>query len=95
VPDLRAGLAFYRDALGHVLVWRAETSAGLRLADSAAEVVIQTERPELEANLSVASGRRCSKAAALLPSYSGYPAHGSAPASAPAWVACGWPPVRL
>jgi len=59
VPDLEAGLAFYRDALGHVLVWRTDTAAGLRLAGSDAELVVQTERPELEPNLSVASADGC------------------------------------
>ena len=31
VPDLDAGLAFYRDKLGHTLIWRAEHALGLRL----------------------------------------------------------------
>jgi predicted enzyme related to lactoylglutathione lyase len=55
VPDLEAGLAFYRDVLGHALIWRTERQAGLRLPDSEAEIVLQTERPELEANLTVDS----------------------------------------
>lgn len=55
VPDLEAGLAFYRDRLGHELIWRTDTSAGLRMPESGAEIVIQTERPELEVNLTVAS----------------------------------------
>jgi lactoylglutathione lyase len=55
VPDLESGLAFYCDALGHSVIWRSATAAGLALSDSAAELVIQTERPELEPNLSVAS----------------------------------------
>ena len=55
VPDVEAGLAFYRDALGHALIWRTSSAAGLRLAECAAELVVQSERPELEANLSVAS----------------------------------------
>jgi lactoylglutathione lyase len=55
LPDLEAGLAFYRDALGHALIWRTDTAAGLRLADTPTELVIQTERPELEPNLSVMS----------------------------------------
>jgi len=55
VPDLEAGLAFYRDRLGHELIWRTSTSAGLRIPESDTEIVIQTERPELEANLTVAS----------------------------------------
>ena len=55
VPDLEAGLAFYRDRLGHELIWRTETAAGLRMPAADAEIVIQTERPQLEANLKVAS----------------------------------------
>jgi lactoylglutathione lyase len=55
VPDLESGLAFYRDQLGHALIWRTATAAGLRLPESDAEIVIQSERPELEANLTVAS----------------------------------------
>ncbi|HUE75956.1 MAG TPA: VOC family protein [Chloroflexota bacterium] len=55
VSDLEAGLAFYRDRLGHELIWRTETSAGLRIPGSDSEIVVQTERPEPEANLTVAS----------------------------------------
>lgn len=55
VPDLEAGLAFYCDKLGHELIWRTETAAGLRMPNTDAEIVIQTERPQLEANLKVAS----------------------------------------
>ena len=55
VPNLDAGLAFYRDKLGHELIWRTETAAGLRMPETDAEIVIQTERPQLEANLRVAS----------------------------------------
>jgi len=55
VPDLEAGLAFYRDKLGHELIWRTGTAAGLRMPETDAEIVIQTERPQLEANLKVAS----------------------------------------
>jgi lactoylglutathione lyase len=55
VPDLEAGLSFYRDRLGHELIWRTDTSAGLRLPESEAEIVIQTERPGPETDLLVAS----------------------------------------
>jgi lactoylglutathione lyase len=55
VPDLEAGLDFYRGAMGHSLIWPTPTAAGLQMADSASEIVVQTERPELEANLSVTS----------------------------------------
>lgn len=53
VPDLEAGLAFYRDRLGHQLIWRTEQQVGLRMPESAAEIVLQTERPELEVDLLV------------------------------------------
>ena len=55
VPDLDAGLVFYRDRLGHQLIWRTERAIGLRLPDSDAELVLQTEREGLELNLLVAS----------------------------------------
>jgi predicted enzyme related to lactoylglutathione lyase len=55
VSDLDAALAFYRDGLGHELIWRTETSAGLRLPESEAELVLQTERPQFEPNFKVAS----------------------------------------
>ncbi len=61
VPDLEAGLAFYRDRLGQELIWRTGTAAGLRMPDSDAELVIQTERPWVEANLKVASADEAAK----------------------------------
>jgi predicted enzyme related to lactoylglutathione lyase len=53
VPDLDAGLAFYRDQLGHQIIWRTERAAGLRLPDTDAEIVLQIERPGIEVNLMV------------------------------------------
>ena len=55
VPDLEAGLSFYRDQLGHELIWRTETAAGLRLPESEAELVIQTEDQRQEVDLLVDS----------------------------------------
>ena len=55
VPDLEAGLAFYRDRLGHELLWRTETAAGLAMPDSDAEIVVHTEGFGLEPNLLVDS----------------------------------------
>jgi predicted enzyme related to lactoylglutathione lyase len=55
VPDLEAGLASYRDRLGHELIWRTSISAGLRLPGTDAELVIQTERKEMETDLVVTS----------------------------------------
>jgi lactoylglutathione lyase len=55
VPDLEAGLTFYRDQLGHELIWRTETAAGLRLPESEAELVLRTEDPRQEVDLLVDS----------------------------------------
>jgi len=54
VPDLEAGLAFYCGQLGHELIWRSPTAVGLRLPDSDAEIVLQTERVGLEVDFLVA-----------------------------------------
>ncbi|MBF6600776.1 MAG: VOC family protein [Dehalococcoidia bacterium] len=55
VKDLDAALAFYRDALGHELKWRTPTSAGLRLPDDEAELVLHTEGQPPETDLLVDS----------------------------------------
>jgi predicted enzyme related to lactoylglutathione lyase len=55
VEDLDAGLAFYRDALGHELRWRSDEAAGLGVAEAATELVLETRRHELEPNLLVAN----------------------------------------
>jgi len=55
VPDLDAGLAFYRDKLGHELIWRTATAAGLRLPETDAELVIQTEEQRQEVDYLVDS----------------------------------------
>ncbi len=46
VPDLDSGLAFYRDRLGHELLWRNDElgQAGLRLPDSGTELVLSTRQ---------------------------------------------------
>ncbi len=45
VPDLDEALTFYRDKLGHELLWRNETSAGLAFAESGKmpELVLHTD----------------------------------------------------
>ncbi len=55
VPDIEAALAFYRDRLGHKLVWRSPSAAGLRMPDTDAEFVVQSERPGIETDLLVDS----------------------------------------
>ena len=52
VADLDHALAFY-GLLGHTLIWRTPTAAGLRLPESDAELVLQTERPGPETDLTV------------------------------------------
>ena len=43
VPDLDEALTFYRDRLGHELIWRTASAVGLRLPESEAELVLHTE----------------------------------------------------
>jgi len=43
VADLEAGVAFY-ERLGHEVIWRRPHQVGLRLPDTDAELVLQTER---------------------------------------------------
>jgi predicted enzyme related to lactoylglutathione lyase len=61
VPDLEAGLSFYRDRLGHELIWRTETAAGLRLPESDAELVLQTEEQRQEVDFLVDSADESAK----------------------------------
>lgn len=55
VSDIDAGLAFYRDQLGHELIWRTEDSVGLRIPDTDTEIVLHTEPQEPEIDLKVES----------------------------------------
>jgi adenosylhomocysteine nucleosidase len=55
VPDLENGLAFYRDRLGHPLIWRTAVAAGLQMPGTCAEIVIQTEQAGQEVDLTVHS----------------------------------------
>ncbi len=57
VPDLDQGLAFYRDQLGHELIWRTKQAVGLRMPDTDAEIVLQTEDQGQELDLKVASAK--------------------------------------
>jgi lactoylglutathione lyase len=55
VADLDDGLSFYRDRLGHELIWRSERQAGLRLPDDDTEIVLHTEPQAPEIDLQVRS----------------------------------------
>lgn len=56
VPDLDRGMAFYRDVLGHQLIWRNDAAgqAGLRTPESETEIVLTT-RQDYEPDWKVAS----------------------------------------
>ena len=41
VPNLEEGLSFYRDQLGHQLIWRTEHAIGLGIPDTDTEIVLQ------------------------------------------------------
>jgi predicted enzyme related to lactoylglutathione lyase len=55
VNDLDAALKFYKESLGHQLIWRTKTSAGLRFPESESEIVIHTEPDDFEVDLTVHS----------------------------------------
>lgn len=54
VADLDAAIAFY-GALGHEVIWRDASAAGLRLPDSDAELVLHTDNRPIETDLKVKS----------------------------------------
>lgn len=55
VSDLESGLAFYRDRLGHELIWRTDEAAGLRMPDTDAEIVLCSDREGSEIDMLVES----------------------------------------
>jgi predicted enzyme related to lactoylglutathione lyase len=57
VPDVDAALDFYSGSLGHELIWRTATMAGLRLPGSNAELVLHTDARGAETDLAVESVR--------------------------------------
>jgi predicted enzyme related to lactoylglutathione lyase len=63
VPDIDRGLAFYRDVLGHQLLWRNEATgqAGLRTPQSDTEIVLTT-RQDYEPDWKVASADAAAEA---------------------------------
>ena len=48
VANLDAALTFYCSRLGHELIWRDDSAAGLRLPDSDAELVLHTDERPIE-----------------------------------------------
>lgn len=62
VPDLDLGMAFYRDVLGHELIWRNEATgqAALRMPESDTEIVLTT-RQGYEPDWKVASAEAAAR----------------------------------
>ncbi|NLW78250.1 MAG: bleomycin resistance protein [Ruminococcaceae bacterium] len=55
VSDLDAGIAYYCDSLGLKLLWRTQTTVGLGMAEGVTEVVLQTERKQMNVDFKVDS----------------------------------------
>lgn len=55
VQDLEAALRFYRDRLGHRLVWRTDKAAGLAFGDGMTEIVIRQSPEPPETDIKVES----------------------------------------
>ena len=55
VKSLEAALAFYRDRLGHRLIWRTGTAAGLGMDDGVTELVLHESSEPAETDLKVES----------------------------------------
>ena len=55
VRDLDEALRFYQHSLGHRLIWRDATAAGLRLPKSESELVLHVDRRPMETDLLVDS----------------------------------------
>ena len=55
MDDLEAGLAYYRDRLGHELIWRTGEAVGLRLSETDAEIVLHTTPATPEIDIKVDS----------------------------------------
>jgi lactoylglutathione lyase len=55
VSDLDEGIKYYCDLLGLRLLWRTKTSVGLGMKDETSEIVLQTERKEVNIDLKVNS----------------------------------------
>jgi len=69
VPDLEAGLAFYRDRLGLRLIWRTGEALGLGLPGHVTEIVLHTEPQPPEIDLMVASADEAAGGEVIVPPF--------------------------
>lgn len=61
VDDLEAALGFYRDKLGHKLVWRTDSTAGLAFGDGVTELVLRQNDARSETDIKVKSAIEAAK----------------------------------
>jgi len=61
VPDLDLALKFYKDSLGHKILWRTNKSIGLKIPESETEIVIHTESDQFEVDLKVDSALKAAE----------------------------------
>jgi lactoylglutathione lyase len=55
VSNIDSAISFYRSKLGHELIWKTETAAGLAMPDTDTELVVHTDARPSETELLVAS----------------------------------------
>jgi predicted enzyme related to lactoylglutathione lyase len=55
VDDLDEALDFYQTKLGHELIWRSDSAAGMRIPESSAELVLHTAARPIETDFTVES----------------------------------------
>ena len=55
VDDLDKALNFYQTKLGHELLWRSDSAAGMRIPESNAELVLHTADRPIETDFTVES----------------------------------------
>ena len=67
VPNFEARLGFYRHALGHALIWRTDTAAGLRMAECTSESALSSSKSVPNKSQSIALAARCRSARHRLP----------------------------
>ncbi len=61
VKDIEVALAFYRDKLGHELIWRNKSGAGLRMPEGKAELVLRENPDPPETDLKVESAEAAAR----------------------------------
>ena len=85
VPNLEDGINFYEKELGHKLLWKRDTAAGLKMPDTDTEIVLNTNLPQ-ESDLLVDSAKQAFEVLV---------SKGCKPIQPPFEIAIGWCAVVL